>query len=148
MPFFKQNDLLIDPVARTVVPRKQSPSIVERDHYVKVGNALMQVPESTVRTLAHHASKTGRAPPKVITHRYTVRLACCAITMEDTRYKELNAAFIKQYSDVGRGRRALGFPLMSFWDIKSEVEPQSISPSVAIWLSSWMGRTMGGTTWH
>ena len=49
----------------------------------------------------------------------------------------------KEGEDAGRGRRALGFPLMSFWDIKSEVEPQSISPSVAIWLSSWMGRTMG-----
>src|SRR5438552_15273638 len=62
--------------------------------------ALMQVPESTVRTLSHHASKTGRAPPKVVMHHYTVKLACCAITIEDTRYKELNSAFIKQYSDV------------------------------------------------
>ena len=29
-----------------------------------------------------------------------VRLACCAITMEDTHYKELNSTFIKQYSDI------------------------------------------------
>jgi len=36
----------------------------------------------------------------VITHRHTVRLACCAIAMEDSRYKELNSVFIKQYSDV------------------------------------------------
>jgi Reverse transcriptase (RNA-dependent DNA polymerase)/RNase H-like domain found in reverse transcriptase/Integrase zinc binding domain/Chromo (CHRromatin Organisation MOdifier) domain/Retrotransposon gag protein len=105
MPFLKQNDLLVDPVARTVLPRKQSPRkqsppVVERDHYVKVGNALMLVPENTVRTLSHHATKEGRAPPKVVTRCYTVRLACCAIAMEDTRYKELHTAFTKQYSDV------------------------------------------------
>ena len=99
MPFLKQNDLLVDPVARTVIPRKSLP-VVERDHYVKVGNALMQVPESTVRTLSRHATKAGRALPKVITHCYTVRLACCAMTMEDTHYKELNTEFMKQYSDV------------------------------------------------
>ena len=32
MPFLKQNDLLVDPVARTVIPRKQSLLVVERDH--------------------------------------------------------------------------------------------------------------------
>src|SRR5438046_6010970 len=60
----------------------------------------MQVPESTVRTLSRHATKAGRALPEVITHCYIVRLACCAMKMEDTHYKELNAAFMKQYSDV------------------------------------------------
>jgi len=100
MPFLKQNDLLVDPVARTVIPRKQLLPVVERDHYVKVGNALMQVPESTVRSLSRHATKAGRALPKVTTCCYTVRLACCAIAMEDTHYKELNTAFKKQYSDI------------------------------------------------
>ena len=79
MPFLKQNDLLVDPVARTVIPRKHLLPVVERDHYVKVGNALMQVPESTVRSLSRHATKAGRALPKVTTCCYTVRLACCAI---------------------------------------------------------------------
>ena len=60
----------------------------------------MQVPEHVVRTLSHHTVNTDRSPLKVITRRYTVKLACCAITMEETRYKELNSAFMKQYLDV------------------------------------------------
>ena len=52
------------------------------------------------RILSHHAIKVGRALPKVITRCYTVRLAYCAIAMEDTRYKELNSVFTKQYSDI------------------------------------------------
>jgi len=107
MPFLEKNNLLVDPVARTVIPRTTEPvvrklslPIADQNHYVKVGNALMQVPETTVRTLCRQTANMNRAPPTVITHRYTVRLACCAIAMEDVHYKELNSAFTKQYSDV------------------------------------------------
>jgi len=102
MPFLEKNNLLVDPVARTVIPRTTEPvvrklslPIADQNHYVKVGNALMQVPETTVRTLCRQTANMNRAPPTVITHRYTVRLACCAIAMEDVHYKELNSAFTK-----------------------------------------------------
>ena len=29
----------------------------------------------------------------------------------------------REGEDVGRGRRIVGFPLISFWDMKSEIEP-------------------------
>src|SRR5204862_2358487 len=123
MPFLTRNNLLIDPIARTVVPRitepdgctdassgqkqivcqqsqKQSRPIVQQTHHVRVGNALMQVPECVVHALSRHAVNTGRSPPKTVTHRYTIKLACCAITMDETRYKELNPVFMTQYSDI------------------------------------------------
>ncbi|TMC15977.1 MAG: hypothetical protein E6J34_20635, partial [Chloroflexi bacterium] len=107
MSFLERNNLLIDSVARTVILRaidsvvfKLSSSIAEQDHYVKVDNALMQVSETTVRILCRHAADMSRSSLTIITRRYTVKLACCAIVMKDTRYKELNSAFMKQYSDI------------------------------------------------
>src|SRR5436190_4645131 len=58
------------------------------------------------------------------------------------------SALCKREGDkAGRGRRLLGFHSISFLDMKSEVEPQSINPCVWTW-SSWIGRMMGGTTWQ
>ena len=119
MLFLKQNDLLIDPIARTIIPRKQSLSIVEQDHYIKVDNALMQISKSTMRTLSHHAIKTDRAFSKVIIHHYTIRLTCCAIAMKDIHYKQLNTAFMKQYSDIFS--KILPFKLPSESDSKHHI---------------------------
>src|SRR5204863_3675593 len=80
--------------------QKQSRPIIQLDYYVKVGNAFMQVPEYVVRTLSQHVVNRGRFPPRVVTRRYLIKLACCALSMEETRYKELNSAFMKQFSDV------------------------------------------------
>ena len=60
----------------------------------------MQISKSIMRTLSHHAIKTDRAFSKIITYRYTIRLIYCAIAMKDTHYKELNLAFMKQYSNI------------------------------------------------
>src|SRR5437762_10268868 len=60
----------------------------------------MQVPENMMRTLSRHAFKTNRTNSKVITCCYTIRLIYCAIAMKDTHYKELNLAFMKQYSNI------------------------------------------------
>ena len=143
MPFLTRNDLLVDPVSRSVIPRediaraeskdKQSPEclspesqsseppslespegyrlprikrprlpvITDQVHFVKVGNALMQVSEATARSVSHHIYKRSAKPASVFTHRLSVRLACCALADEfESRYKELHTAFIKQYADV------------------------------------------------
>src|SRR5204862_7300025 len=63
-------------------------------------NALMQVSEHVVRTLSQHVDDTGRSPARVVTRGYSIKLACFALSMEESRYKELNSAFMKQFSDI------------------------------------------------
>jgi len=60
----------------------------------------------------------------------------------------VNLLYSRAEETEGRGQRIVEFPLTSFWDMKSEVEPQSISLFVVIWSSSWIERIMGGTTWY
>src|SRR5947207_2679165 len=64
---------------------------------MKIDNVLMQISKSTMRILTHHASKINRASSKVITYRYTVKFACCAIIMKNTQYKELNEKIVKDH---------------------------------------------------
>ena len=39
--FLKQNDLLIDSMIHMIISRKELFSIIEKDHFVKIDNALM-----------------------------------------------------------------------------------------------------------
>ena len=137
MPFLARNNLLVDPVSRSVIPRedvvlvkgKEShaelppspepspdsletcrpprikaprlPVVTDQIHFVKVGNALMQVSEGTARSVSRHSYRNSAKPASIFTCRLTIRLACCALADEfDSKYKELHAAFVKQYADV------------------------------------------------
>ena len=98
--FLKQNNLLINPITHTIISRRQSFSVIEQDHYIKVDNALIQISKSTIRTLSHHAIKTNRTFSKIIIYYYTIKLTYYAIVMNDIHYKKLNSIFMKQYSDI------------------------------------------------
>ena len=136
MPFLTRNNLLVDPVSRSVIPREdivlvegnethtvpsssgpegpletlrrrpQSetpglPIVTEQIHLVKVGNALMQVTEGTARSVSRYVYRNSAKPASIVTRKLSVRLACCALADEfESKYKELHAAFVKQYSDV------------------------------------------------
>lgn len=132
-----QNNLLVDPVSRSVIPREdvvlvkgkenhaevppspepspdsletrrpprikapRLPVVTDQIHFVKVGNALMQVSEGTARSVSRHSYRNSAKPASIFTCRLTIRLACCALADEfDSKYKELHAAFVKQYTDV------------------------------------------------
>ena len=41
-----------------------------------------------------------------------------------------NALCNREEENMGHDRRIMGFPLISFWDMKSEIESQSINPCV------------------
>ena len=98
---WKQNDLLVDPVARTVIPRRQS-HLASRARSLCQGRPRPHAGSGKHCTNPISSCNQDRSEhlPRVITRCYTIRLACCAIAMEDTHYKELNTAFMKQYSDV------------------------------------------------
>src|SRR5205814_9447440 len=134
MPFLVRNNLLVDPVSRSVVPREdiilgnsdetdapaspipnesletrrqprvkgpRLPIVTDQIHFVKVGNALMQVSEGTARSVHRHICRTSAKPASIVTHQLTVRLACCVLADEfESKHKELHAAFVKQYPDV------------------------------------------------
>jgi len=43
-----------------------------------------------------------------------------------------SALYNRKGKDMGHGQRVVGFPLTSFWEMKLEVEPQSINPGVVM----------------
>ena len=81
--FLKQNDLLIDLITRIVVSHKQSFSIIEQDHYMKIDNIFMQVLKSIIRILTYHASKINHASLKIIIYYYIIKLIYYIIIMKD-----------------------------------------------------------------
>src|SRR5438876_652856 len=60
----------------------------------------MQISKNIMRILSHHTIKTDQAFSKVITCHYTIKLIYYTIAMKDIHYKQLNTAFMKQYSDI------------------------------------------------
>ena len=130
MPFLTRNNLLVDPVSRSVIPREDVvlvngddapafsgpketpcrrprveipgfPIVTEQIYLVKVGNALMHVTEGTARSVSRHVYRSSAKPASIVTRKLAVSLACCALADEfESKYTELHAAFVKQYVDV------------------------------------------------
>ena len=83
MPFLAENNLLIDPVARKLLPRP----ICDLNKYVKVGNALMELPAPDI-------------PIEEVN----------SIIEEPPEYKSLNDFFMKEFPEVFISKRTGRLP--------------------------------------